>query len=363
MTGFTTSDQEFCFSALRGVQAGRHFFTFMCPLGLTSTLFQFTDELKTPERRSQRALNKSRVPEMAKYIIENPKSYVFSAIAASVDLDATRFEAYEKSSGDVGKLYVKMAQKFLINDGQHRRAAIVEAIKMKPALAQEAISVVLFVDAGLKNSQQIFADLNRHAVRPNKSINVLFDHRDTLSSLVVDVVRSLPVFQELVDLERTQISNRSRKLFTLNSLYEGTRELLGLPRKAQLRSPEVDLAKARAYWAEIIDCFPAWTDALEGRISCKELRNNTICASGSLFVALGILGNRIMEQSPDSWKERLQGLRSIDWARKSSRWQGVAIHNGRLSKRREHVLLTEQVIAAELGCIEKPKVELTGASS
>jgi DNA sulfur modification protein DndB len=59
-----------------------------------------------------------------------------------------------------------MSSRFLINDGQHRRAAIEEALKVRPEFGDETISVVFFIDAGLENSQQMFADLNKHAVRP-----------------------------------------------------------------------------------------------------------------------------------------------------------------------------------------------------
>ena len=36
----------------------------------------------------------------------------------------------------------------------------------------EKVSVVFFLDKGLKRSQQIFSDLNKHAVKPYKIIRV-----------------------------------------------------------------------------------------------------------------------------------------------------------------------------------------------
>lgn len=55
-----------------------------------------------------------------------------------------------KESGDernLGKLSIPMDAKIIINDGQHRRAAIEEALKENPALGDESIAVVFFVDA------------------------------------------------------------------------------------------------------------------------------------------------------------------------------------------------------------------------
>ena len=58
-----------------------------------------------------------------------------------------------------------MDARFIINDGQHRRAAIEMALRDRPELADETISVVFFLDPKLERCQQMFADLNRYAVR------------------------------------------------------------------------------------------------------------------------------------------------------------------------------------------------------
>ena len=74
-----------------------------------------------PEYRAQRKLNESRIPVISKYITENRDSYVFSALAASIDGD---FKFLSSNDGtDIGILEVSMDARFLINDGQHRKAA------------------------------------------------------------------------------------------------------------------------------------------------------------------------------------------------------------------------------------------------
>ena len=82
-----------------------------------------------------------------------------------------------------------MNAKFVINDGQHRRAAIESALHENPELGDETISVVFFVDVGLVRTQQMFADLNRYAVRPTTSLSLLYDHRDD-DALVAKVRRA-----------------------------------------------------------------------------------------------------------------------------------------------------------------------------
>src|SRR3954471_12445480 len=75
----------YVFPAIRGVQARREYFVSMCPLRLIPRIFLFNEEELVPELRAQRILNKGRVPEIARYIIDNRGDYTFSAITASID--------------------------------------------------------------------------------------------------------------------------------------------------------------------------------------------------------------------------------------------------------------------------------------
>src|SRR5262249_39915186 len=148
------------------------------------------------ELKAQRTLNKGRIPQLVRYIVENPQNYVLSSLAASIDGEIV-FEPFgtDHASKKLGTLHMPVEARLLINDGQHRLAAIETAIKESPSLGNDTISVVLFVDAGLERSQQMFADLNRYAVRPPKSLGILYDHRDPMSRLVWHLVGSVSVFK------------------------------------------------------------------------------------------------------------------------------------------------------------------------
>src|SRR5436309_7853280 len=71
--------------AIRGIQAGREYYSAMCPLKLIPKLFLFDEEEVPSEMRAQRQLNRARVPEIARYLVDNPTEYVFSSITASID--------------------------------------------------------------------------------------------------------------------------------------------------------------------------------------------------------------------------------------------------------------------------------------
>ena len=118
-------------------------------------------------------------------IIKNKDDYVFSAITASID-GKVKFEPIENNKQKFstnGQLRINMNARFIINDGQHRRAAIEQAIKVEPDLGNESIAVVFFIDRGLERSQQMFSDLNRHAVKPSRSLGLLYEHRNDMAKV------------------------------------------------------------------------------------------------------------------------------------------------------------------------------------
>lgn len=176
------SSAAFVFPAVRGIQARRECYVSMVPLEIATKIFQLADEELPSEVRTQRILNKSRIPEIRDYILSNPENYVFSALTVSVDGDM-EFQMISDATPQIGTISISMTSRFLINDGQHRRAAIAEAIKIKPSLKNEHISVVFYQDENLLRSQQIFSDLNRHAIKPTKSTNILFNSRE--ESLII----------------------------------------------------------------------------------------------------------------------------------------------------------------------------------
>ena len=104
------SSFEYIFPSIRGVQAGREYYVSMCPLRLIPKIFLFDEDELMPELRAQRILNKARIPEMSRYILDNREGYVFSAITASVD-GLVRFKALgaEGEASRLGALHVDMS--------------------------------------------------------------------------------------------------------------------------------------------------------------------------------------------------------------------------------------------------------------
>src|SRR5450631_2279313 len=97
MANISDTGYSHSFPAIRGVQAGRVFYVAMCPMKIVPKIFIFNEEEVPPELRAQRTLNRARIPEIASYLVDNPNSYILSALTASVDTKNVNFKPYTDS--------------------------------------------------------------------------------------------------------------------------------------------------------------------------------------------------------------------------------------------------------------------------
>ncbi len=346
----TDLEDKISFPAIRGIQAKREYYLVMCSLRDITRFFCFDEKSEVPaEMRAQRVLNRSRVPEIARYIIENKDNYCFSAITASVDGDTEFVPAAERGGNrKIGTLIVPMEARFIVNDGQHRRAALQLALEECPELAHETIAVVLFIDAGLKRSQQMFADLNKHAVRPTRSLGILYDQRDPMAGMVRNLIQRVPVFNEYTELEKTTISNRSTKIFTLSNIYQATQMLLDKNKKDSVFEEDENLAYE--FWTEMTENIPEWQQIADGDVVAVTLRENYLHVHGVALKAMGIAGADLLKHYPDDWKTRLKRLGKINWSRRNKAlWEGRAMELGKIRRSQDNIRLTTNVVKKRLG--------------
>lgn len=340
----------YTFPAIRGIQARREYYTSMCPLRMIPKIFLFDEDEAAlpPELKAQRTLNRNRIPELSNYILDNPDDYAFSSITASVDANV-EFEALgdDPHSSRVGLLHIPMDARFIINDGQHRRAAIEMALKGDPDLGDESIAVVFYVDRGLERCQQLFADLNRYAVKPSRSLGVLYDHRDDMAQLTRLVVLKSPVFKDLTEMERSSLSKRARKLFTLSAIHGATSALL-----ANLQFDDINEAAKAAigFWEEVSRQFPEWTMVRERTATSGEIRQEFVHPHSIALQSLGRVGNYLLANENGDWVAYIDKLSSIDWSKNNAPfWEGRAMIGGRLSNANQNILLTASAIKSHLG--------------
>lgn len=330
------------FPAVKGIQAGKEYYISMVPLKLLSRLFPSEDEIVLPEHRAQRRINEARIPEIKNYILENRDTYVFSALSASIDGDF-KFIPYEDT--DVGVFEVDMESVFLINDGQHRKAAIEAAMKEDPSLEQETISIVFFNDEGLIRSQQMFTDLNKHAVKTSNSLATLYDSRDEIAVAVKNVIDAIPFFKRYTDKERDILGKNSSSLFTLNMIYKASQRIMH-----NEKCSADDAAFLLDYWRLVADNIIEWQEVLNKELTKKTLRENYIVALAITINAFGKLGRFFYDQPEYKMSDYLPKLRRIDWLRSNEMWAGRTIReNGKVLNNEEAISLTCAVIKREIG--------------
>jgi DNA sulfur modification protein DndB len=357
---------SYTFPAIRGVQAGREFYVSVCPLRLLRKLFVFDDDELVPELRAQRTLNKARIPEIARYIVENPDNYTFSAITVSVDGDLK----FDPVAGEgavsyrMGSLTVSMTSKFIVNDGQHRRAAIVQALNNVPELGDETIAVVFFLDRGLKRCQQMFADLNRHAVKPSASLGVLYDHRSATANVARHLSMTSKVFKGLIESERSSLSLRSRSLFTLSALHFAITELLT---EGELEDFHKASEKSLVFWEMVGEQIPEWTYVRESRMTSGDVRRDFIHSHAIVLQALGRAGRSLLQLPEAERAKRVKRLRNVDWSRNNVlTWEGRAMVGGSMAKSGQNITLTcneiKRVLGLELTPEEATAEEAWGAA-
>ncbi|BBB31494.1 DNA sulfur modification protein DndB [Neptunomonas japonica] len=343
----TQDSSSYCYSfpAVRGMQAGHSFYIATCPLRIIPRIFIYDEDEVPPELRAQRTLNKSRIPEMVRYLLDNPLDYVFSALTVSVGTEV-QFEEFE-GAANMGTLKVPMDAQILINDGQHRRKAIEEAIKEKPELGHDNIPVLFFVDEGLIRSQQMFADLNKYAVKPSPSLSTLYDHRDPASHLARYLATEMMPFKGLTEMEKSSISVVSNKLFTLSSVKQATRAMLGKGLKDGFDTADKEISSL--YWRSVYKNMPDWQLAQSKQMTPSQLRQEFVHAHGVGLHALGLLGKALLCESPDQWQQKLEKLKSVDWRKVNPEWIQRSMQHGKLSKSNTSIQLMCNRLKLQLG--------------
>lgn len=353
---------SYVFPAIRGVQSGREYYVSMCPLRLLPRLFSFDEEELVPELRAQRTLNKARIPDISRYIVNNKDSYTFSAITVSIDGDI-KFDSIgsdDLASFRMGKLTVSMDAKFIVNDGQHRRAAIVQALETLPELGEETIAVVFFVDRGLERCQQMFADLNRYAVKPSASLGVLYDHRSATAALARHLSLASSVFKNMIETESSSLSPRSRKLFTLSAIHFATMELLIEKEVEDFTSSS---KKCMEFWEAVGAQMPEWTYVRESMMTSGEVRRDFIHSHAIVLQALGRAGRTLYQLSSAERAKRLKRLRNVDWSRNNvTTWEGRAMVGGSMAKSGQNITLTCNEIKRVLGLKLTPEEKIAEAA-
>lgn len=332
---------SYVFPAVKGVQAKKDYYITMIPLKYLVKILPEPGEYLPPEFRAQRRINEQRIPGMKNYIIDNRDSYIFSSLTASIDGE---FHFEPTNIENMGNLHISMEAKILINDGQHRRAAIAQALIEDETLGDETISVVLYEDRGLKQSQQMFSDLNMNAQKSSNSINTCYETRNELAVTTKNIVSKIPFLSKYTDFEKDNLGKNSSKLFTLYTLYRVNKKIIG---KEEVEFEDEVFLKD--FWEAIVAYVPEWSELERKEITKKDLREDYVTILGVTLLSFSRVGSWLYNNNRNEIDKYIQQFQKIDWQRSNPLWADRMIRpNGKIINNENAVYLIGNAIKMEI---------------
>jgi DNA sulfur modification protein DndB len=341
---------EFSLSALRGTQGGHTVYTAMLPIRLLPRLFPIrVDAQQGDLHQSFRHANVTRVRGIAVNLMRHRGDTNFPPVVLSIE-QPVRFTTHERAvTGKItaGQLAIPLDARVHVIDGIDLIYALQRVLAEQPERRDDCMIAVLHVDPDGSRLGQIYSDLAQHRRAPAQSLRIGLDDRDENARLTREVIARVAAFKNAIEMQKTTISNRSRKLFTLSALYQANRELLA---DQSERSYRQRVRLAVEFWTEVAKQIPGWQIVVAGDGSAAETRAQYIHCHAIGLAAIARAGRGLLAHSPESWKKRLARLATLDWSRKNTRlWEGRAMIGGRLSKSSSAVARAGNAVKVHLG--------------
>lgn len=334
-------------AAMRGVQAGREFYMAMCHMSFIAKHLPYPQNNIPEDKVIQRHINKARIPKIAEYLVKYYDDYVLPPVIASIDGDVEwQPLSAESENMQVGILKIPDSADLIINDGQHRCAAIQHALQKRPELKYETLGVIFYIDRGVKRARQMFSDLNGHPVRTNQNINATFDSRQYLPLLTKRVIDASPLLRGRVELFASGCAIGSPRIFTISALTKSHRALLDNHISQDI---EKDAETCSRFWTVLEENLPEVDQLAEDAIPARAIKENYFYPYSIGLQALSGVANQLIHESPDSWEDQLAGIHKINWRRDNPEWEGRALSGGRLTTGGNHPALTRNFIKKKLG--------------
>lgn len=298
----------------------------------------------------QRALTEGRAPEIGSYLISNKDRFFNSLVVAVYGGDPTWLEfdvsptQTNPTTGDVpawatnafGFLHLSGQETLFAIDGQHRLAGILNALKRKPELADDRISVIIVshktTDVGRRRTRKLFTTLNRSAIPVNKSDLIALDESDAAAIITRRLVEEHPYFSKGQVLAKYGAANLSatdsEHFLTIIKLYDLVSYILGYltnrfdrERRTKLRYVRPKDSEMEAYYIGVKSFFETFINAIpelkryfsaEGETAKAIIKRERHELGNILFRSVGLevflrVANHIQEEE-GGWKAAIKAL-------------------------------------------------------
>lgn len=249
----------------------------------------------------------------------------------------------------VGILKFDGSEKYYVLDGQHRLAAMREAVAKSPDRYQhDEISVIVVChnqdQEGYRRARRLFTTINRYAKKTSTTTNIVMDEDDGIAIITRRLIREVPFFRHRIKIiNKTKDGSKtlakgeamgkadSQYLMAIGNLYLCVDGLLPGELRNQLNAPqqlpEFDVLE-RSYeqfnirWNELCKYIPLWENLTNSEITFETSRTKTggdILArpagvvsfvtavgkaldQGITFEKIGEIANRFVDVSSHPWR-------------------------------------------------------------
>lgn len=316
--------------AMKGQQGDRPMYLLLVTNGVLLRNFAAEAEVADEGKRVQRTLDKRHATDIVSYITENTADYILGAMTYAIDnLDESHFLPAQPGS-NIGQLILPMDARLRCLDGQHRRAAIGEAIREEPDVEYDSSAIVLYVEDDYTKRRQMFSDMNATPKVVSKALNITFDTRDPYARAAQILAEQHPLLNGVVELTKSRITSSDPKFFSLSGIYDGLKRFdLGsvLPRGRSPKKRSDDelvaigtrlfdlIGQARPELVELKANVEAAETTKDGSLLMKEFRTQSILASTTtLRVVAGALHEAMKEDGIEDVDRYRDRLAAVDFA-------------------------------------------------
>lgn len=246
------------------------------------------------------------------------------------DSNYTTEELLKMRGSISGMAFVPMGDKFECLDGNHRTAAVIELTEEYPDILKESFIVLNIVyETRIKKIRQDFVDVNQNGKVTTASINTLFNSRDALSNIIMDLLDKFQYLKDKTDLISTSISKNSKDIYTINNIRNLIVEVSGhsSQSKTSIQNFSSKLKDNDELMNEVRFRAELTLELLKENQIIKlcildenkvlQLREKSIITSGAGLLILGrVIGNIFKyEQDQDSILKCLSNIINYDWSR------------------------------------------------
>lgn len=316
------------FSAIRGKQFGKNFYSFMCPLSILSRLFNENNKNIPQIILDKIVVNNDLVESITNKILNNKTTYFVEPILAVINTSID-FKVLENQYAEIGIISFSMHGDCLIVNGLEEKKALEKAIKKNPKLKNSVISVVIYFDPLFVLAEKLFDDKVMNGdYKDNKKI-------DKIELYIDQLIEKHDFIKNRIDMNNKSLGKYSKKLYLKKQIIKTTRILLGEKSIEEMR--------------EMIDSF--WIDyftqiELIKQFDGYKIRTNYVINYGTVLEAMAFSVKELYDNDEYDSEKFFRNINGMDWARKNYDWKkNILTDSGRVIKNNEVIMYVTNMIS------------------